>query len=464
MAGNDEYEASTPRSGAAADSGVPEKLWYIGIGFSTFLILAGLAVMVWLDRLFSIGALGVCVGFGISLAVFGTRIGGLFLKFNVVGGGALAIALYLLLVIYPAQTLIYIKYLDGEIYRTGHLDDVRGRAKDTFITGRTTRGGNFRFVVFENEIGDGYIKFNFVFSQDHKPRELFFNCISAGYFRDAIKRGGNLSLELDQIDADTFRLIDTARGKEIGRMNEFQCGETVSYVGAGKEIGIASWLSLAANAQDMKSDEILRAIELLESDQSDQRYFAREQLGSLQEPNEFRIVTESWNVNESSYRADLGRLVAWSEAIFRDRAAAVTLAESLSSYQMEYLVQLTGQGDITMRQLATEVLHRLLETTSWPNGPSAEHAEGIVGAILAVVDTVEGPVPIEKASMEFSNNDRLYNTIVAIEFAECNVGKIYRAQLVRALAALRSQAGFANDRPRTTARIDKVVNILMACQ
>ena len=41
----------------------------------------------------------------------------------------------------------------------------------------------------------------------------------------------------------------------------------------------------------------------------------------------YELIAQKWNIVSSSYRADLGRLVAWSAAIEQDRQRAVFIAE-----------------------------------------------------------------------------------------------------------------------------------------
>ncbi len=150
-----------------------------------------------------------------------------------------------------------------------------------------------------------------------------------------------------------------------------------------KDVTFLDWVSIAAFAQPRAIGDIAKIIGLLESEDGDQRDRARDQLASLRGADAYKTMAESWTIETSSYRADLGRLVAWSTAIDQNKETAVALAAALTPAQLRYLVQLTGQGDITLRQVATEVLHQLLESTGWPSGPSAEDRQEIIKATLA---------------------------------------------------------------------------------
>lgn len=469
--------SSAPPTGAgpklttsASQPGVPKELWIVGLVFSLVLIGAGFVAMAQdYARLFSIGALAVCIGFGIALTVFGTRAGGTFLNFNVVGGGAMAVALYFVLYMNPISPPDS-KYLEGIIYDTSLFKNVRGRAKDVFLTGRSGGGsGDFRFVIFEREIGGGSVKFSFDFPEGGTQKEFFINCISAQDLKAAINRRERFSLSLQKVqpaeDAQTevrFQLIETSSGREIGRMNELNCGTSDATPSVSGAVGYLDWFASAAYAQQGPNVDIPNAIALLESEDGNQRDYAREQLALLRGATAYTAVADSWNIKESSYRSDLGRLVAWSAAIDQNRATAVTLAEALSPAQLRYIVQLTGQGDITMRQFATEVLHRLLETTGWPNGPSAARAEEIVEATLAVFAS-PGPELLPKAGVQLKPDSLLYNTVVAVDFTQCNIGAPYRQDVVAALSSLDARLSSSDNSSKTAKKVRQVLVALKAC-
>lgn len=447
-----------------ADPEVPKELWYIGLGISLLLILAGLFGMAIYDRLYSVGALAVCIGFGIVLVIFGTRASGNFLTFAVVGSGAMAIALYLLLRSYPIA--VAPSYMVGDIYNTSIFNAVRGSGKRVFLTGQLVPNGDFRFVIAGDEIGNRFVKFSFdlpdgyLQSDGSELKEFSINCISAVDLKTSIDHGESLSLE--EGAGGEFKLVEASSGRKLGRMNAQDCNAPSAEPTIVDEVGFLSWFFSPAYAQDSTAFDIPKAVAILESDDGYLRDLARDQLASLRGAEAYEAVVGSWNISESSYRADLGRLVAWSSAIRQDRASAVTLAEALTADQLSYVVQLTGQGDITMRQYATEVLHRLLETTSWPNGPSAERAQEIVAATLSVLSPLSLN-PLTKPSMQFSPDNLLYNTIVAIGFAECNIGATYRPLVAVALSdlAVRLRASAAS--PKTNAKLANVLDALKAC-
>ncbi len=76
---------------------MPKELWFIGLGFSLFLITAGLAVMAWFEHLYAFGGLAVCIGFGIALTTFGRASVGSFSRSTWSAAARRRVALYLLL-------------------------------------------------------------------------------------------------------------------------------------------------------------------------------------------------------------------------------------------------------------------------------------------------------------------------------------------------------------------------------
>lgn len=97
---------------------------YIGLVFSIALIVTGMFVMVSYPPLYAIGALTVCLGFGIAIGIFGGYTTGKFLTFTLAGCGATAVALYILIAQVPLQARTL--YLVGDINGTAGFRSVRG--------------------------------------------------------------------------------------------------------------------------------------------------------------------------------------------------------------------------------------------------------------------------------------------------------------------------------------------------
>jgi hypothetical protein len=446
---------------AGVDAGVPANLQYIGIIVGVAMLAGGFFAMIFNDRLYGVGVLLVCVGFGITLAVFGSRASGVFLNFNLVGGGAMAVALYLLLFNFPITP--FESYVRGKIERTDKLVNVVGTARKSFFVGRPGPNADFEFVIFEQDSDSSQFYFFFQFPEGHQTRELYIGCIDSSIIRGAMGGSDQLVLTLEDIGTEgEYQLVDNQTGQPVGTLNKKRCAVTGDTPVSAGEVGLLQWPSISAHAQSGEAAALEQALPLLESEDASQRDFGRTLLASLNEPESYKAIARSWNIQKSSYRADLGRLVGWSSAIERDRRIAVFIAESLSPEQFGYLVQLTGQGDITMRQFATEVLHRLLETTSWPSGPTPATAKEMVGAVIDVLRDPDAAAT-RKPDVAFSPDNRIYNTVVAIGFTDCNIAAALRGEVIGVLNQLQRRLAAAANAPRTLKKLNAVLARLKTC-
>jgi hypothetical protein len=441
-------------------SGVPANLQYAGIAVGLILLCGGIGSMFLGDRFYGVSVLLVCVGFGITLAVFGAGAAGTILNFTVVGGGATAIVLYLLLYSYPI--LPFESYVKGKIEHTDKLISVTGEARQSFFVGRPNQNTDYQFVIFEGEIASPQLYFYFLFPDGSKTKEFYIGCIDSKLFSKDLGGDKDIILALEPVGAEgEFKLIDNDTGDTVGRFNQKRCSsEPKTDQVPAHEVSF-DFLSMEAYAMD-EAQVVQDALGQLDSEDPAQRDDARTQLALLDQPQSYQAIAQSWNIQQSSYRQDLGRLVAWSSAIERDRKTAVYIADSLAPEQLAYLAQMTGQGDFTLRQYATEVLHRLLETTSWPAGPMPDKVQAIVNAVTDVLRNPKLAVA-EKPDQALSLDNRLYNTLVAIGFAECNINAGSRNQIVVALDGLAEQLAGADDAQKTLAKLQNVESGLKAC-
>lgn len=452
----------TKNNDASGDHGsgggsVPRELRYVAVAVGLLLLLAGVVAMAMENRLFTAGALFLCVGFGITLAVFGANAKGAFMNLNVVGGGALAVALYLLIYNYPMP--LAEAYARGRIENSAEMSGVAGTARQKFLVGRPQRTADYQFVIFEREVESPYIKFLFQTGSGADGAEFYISCIDSALVRSAMHGNEELVLSLEK-DGEIYRLVDNRSGRQVGTPNRPICDEPGSPRPADSPVGWLDVLSMAAYAKD-EAPALAELFASLESDDPAEREAARVELSELEDPAAVAAIAQSWDVRRSSYRADLGRLVAWSGLIERDRALAVVITTSLSVDQLGYLARLTGQGDITLRRYATEVFHRLLETTSWSGGPSQQREQELVDAVAAVLQS-RIPAASGKSGVAYSRDTNVYNMVVAVWFAECNLGKTARAGILAALRDLDRRIA-PGDLPKTRAKLRETTERLQSC-
>jgi len=443
------------------DGSVPPELRYVGLVVSSFMILGGFYAVLHSARLYGVAILLICVGFGIMLAAFGAQAEGRIFKFNVVGGGALAVLLYLLLVklpITPSEN-----YVRGRIEQTGAFKEVLGAARSGFFVGRPRKDSDFEFVIFEREMDSTQFYFYFLFPDGAATRELYIGCIDTDIARQLMGSNEELVFSLEARGGEQYQLIDNKSAKQVGQVNKTRCASGEPNPIPPMEISLWNSFIGLAFAQSSEIGSVQRAVLSLDAEDGAERDFARSAIGQLSTPDAFQVVADTWDIAESSYRADLGRLVGWADAISRDRKTAVQLARSLSRAQLEYLVQITGQGDFTLRQFATQVLQSLLETTRVSAGLPKEKADEVISAVVAGLRDYDFR-PVAKNDVSFSSSNRYYNTLISIEFSGCNIGETYRDEVSRQLGRAISMVSDNRTRTKTFNKIREIRETLAACK
>jgi hypothetical protein len=142
---------NSPGAGVRDDTGVPRYLavWGIFVGFA--IAAGGVAMVVLFGQVpQAMSALTICVGFGIVLASFGARAGGTWGGFAVVGAGAMAIPLFLLVEQFiPATPLAFAKrgLVSGDFSKVA---DLRIVDEDPLYSRRDIRN-QIRFIVLDHE-------------------------------------------------------------------------------------------------------------------------------------------------------------------------------------------------------------------------------------------------------------------------------------------------------------------------
>jgi hypothetical protein len=410
------------------DGGIPPGLTVVAIVVGLVLVLAGAAMMVLFARLFNAGSLAMCIGFGIVLAAFGTRAAGTWRSWSVVGCGGMAIALFLLLQAVPSPPEPVTNFVRGNLHGTNDMTSVRIFAAQFLLVGRSNAADHFRFVAFSDDLKSPDFYLLLVDEKNPKLREAYIGCISTDLIKSRMSSSEwlNFSVEKDR-QSEEYRFRDNSDGREYGEWNIPRCAQggsstrpKVSELFPAALDAIAGgmkWL-LGGPAFAQSGASTADLLTALESESSDVRAAARDQLAKARDRSAYQTMTASWNVDRSSYRADLGRLVAWNSAIRQNREAAVPLSAALSPEQIAYLVRLTGHGDKTMRFNATEALSWLLQSTGWPSGTDPAKAKILTSETAKVFAGPEA-VKIMKPGVEFDFANTAYNTLVALDDAKC---------------------------------------------
>jgi hypothetical protein len=191
-------------------------------------------------------------------------------------------------------------------------------------------------------------------------------------------------------------------------------------------------------------------IAALDSDNSDQRESARFGLSRQNDIAAMRTMAGAWDVSKSSYRQDLGLLIAWTEGIKLDPGAAERLLETLAPVQAAHIVELTGHTDRTMRGNATQLTTLLLRARGAP--------ERFLNAVLDVFRR-------SPQSAAFTYLTTAYNVLVALDIAECNLKPGARREVLTALNTFEKGAGPQLDsaQPRIAPLLTKVKDKIASC-
>jgi hypothetical protein len=454
----------------ADDTGIPPALTYLAVAIGLVLVIAGAGMMMFDVRLFNHGSLATCVGFGLVLAAFGTRIAGKWREWSIVGSGATTIALFLLLQTVPQPPPPKVDYVRGNLHGTNDLTSLRMFAAQFLLIGRPTPAEHFRFIAFPDDLESPH----FYLQITDDEGDAYIGCIPTDLIKSRMGASGWINFTVQkEHDRKIWQLIDNADGREHGEWGSPRCRAPgteprkqlkVSHRPGPARLAAAAPRLLdavlpgAALAQPAPA-RIPALLDALESESSEVRASARDQLSLFTDQAAYHAMTATWDVTRSSYRADLGRLVAWVSAIRQNREMAVRVAMALKPDQLAYLVRLTGHGDRTMRYNATEVLSWLLQSTGWPSAPDGGKSDAIVAAVAKAFGGPED-VLVEKAGAKFDYANTTFNTLVAIDDAKCVLKPDARRRLNESLLAFEREYLQKVPSPRTLQASQRVRGVL----
>jgi hypothetical protein len=447
----------------ADDSGVPAGLTTIAIGIGFVLIVVGAAIMAFVyPRLFNAGSLAMCIGFGLVLAAFGTRAAGTWQTWSVAGSGGISIMLFLLLQALPTPQPDTLPFVRGNLHGTNEATSIRIFAAQFLLVGRSNASEHFRFVAFPEDVQSKNFYLFIVNERDPTMRESYIGCITTDLIKP--RQGStdwiNLSIEKDA-ESKVYRLRHNLDGKEYGEFGSPNCREQgrgrPKAADASKPTRIAGkvldWIdagiatpAFAGKGSKSKGPGVGDLIKALEAESSDVRAEARDQLSEYADPASLALMTSTWDIKKSSYRGDLGRLVAWTNAIRENRDTAALVSVALSPEQLAYVVQLTGHPDKTMRYNATEVVSWMLQSTGWSKPPPPDRTKAIVSEVTSVFSGPDA-AKISKPGTEFDFSNTAFNTLVAVDDAKCVLKPDARQSIATALAPFESK--YDKELPKT---------------
>lgn len=394
---------------------IPRGMEYVALIAGLIIAGFGFYYITLSSSYWQLSALAVCIGFGIILVAFGTHVHGSYRGWTVVGAGAMAIVLYLVLAFVPLKTTK--PYVLITLDSSSEMQSVAASASRSILVGRPTGSESFRMVAFPGDLNTKFINILFVNKAGKSPQEFYIRCVDTEPMRKALDHGEDMTFQLQMLDdTQEYVLIDGISGQQVGTHKPL-CQDKKTPEGVASILdGLFGNIVLSASAAVLNSD-IDIYLRGLPSETSETRDWARKSLAQLSSQDDWNYVASSWNITEANYRQDLGRLVAWVSAVNNDRANAVRIVESLNLEQMKYIVELTGSNDSTMRNWSTEFLSWALQATGWPSGSPDRADDWGVAFVDALSKNSLPPQPIANG---FRVDRRVNNAIVAIGFAGCN--------------------------------------------
>jgi hypothetical protein len=369
-------------------------------------------------------------------------------------------------------------FVRGQLFGSNELQDVRIFAGNALlvgrphnIVGRPHNTEHFRSVAFPEDLKGDHFYIQLV---EKNGGEEYIGCINVDLIRKRMRRTEvvDLSLEND-LTTHEWNLRDNVDRQVYGDWGSPGCGGPrrtsppldVSELAPSPVPEIAqNWLkrwdqvlvrSALADTPATPTPTIQELLSALEADNTEARGAARDQLSRLRDAGSYQAMTGSWNVSESSYRADLGRLVAWVSAIRQNREVAVRLAEALTADEIDYIVRLTGYPDKTVRFNATEITSWLLQSTGWSSGTQAARADTIIQVISGIFATPEG-ITFRKQGIDIDSSNMYYNTLIAIDDAKCALKVESRRQISDALTQFEEGYLQRETAPKTLALLQHV--------
>src|SRR5262249_50555947 len=138
------------------DPGIPQRLTYLAIIVGLLLVIVGVGMMTFgpslmvSDPRFKVWVLVICIGFGIVLVAFGTRVAGTWRSWSVVGSGAMAIVLFSILEGATRWTPSP-SYVKGTLHGTAQMYSVSIIAAVPLLVGKHL-GEDYHFAAFPNDL------------------------------------------------------------------------------------------------------------------------------------------------------------------------------------------------------------------------------------------------------------------------------------------------------------------------
>jgi hypothetical protein len=368
MNGNDEASGVKNQPGNGASKQKPPKgggrlpehaspVFKFGlvVGFA-LLLLGGLPMMFapsnWIVETFII-----CTGLSIILGAFGAnaKIGFMGESGVLLGVAAIAVAVFVILIDQMSDRYVHIK-LSGDV-KEAQVKSVELVGDHQYPGGMLRAQDSWDFFIFGKEIKSPTINLRIVFLGGD-DLEADFGCIDSNNIVPFLASGQTLHWNYSK---KGNRLVDVKSKNVVGKIG---CEDEAAFaqVLPAKSGGFSFGFISAAFADDrgVEAEGLADLILQLDSESTYLRRAARDQLGAKGEVA-IKPLLQSFSKDGSSYRTQLGALVALNKIAMKKEVSIDQLKSELTPADIENLVQAANHSDKTMRVYASEFLYRLAD-------------------------------------------------------------------------------------------------------
>ena len=457
-------DATAPDVGIKDDRGVSDKLVFTAVIVGLILTAVGGWITIYATAYtpgVHFAALIACCGLAITLAAFGGRAAGKWHSWAVTGAAALAIALFVLQ--YELEPKPTPPALRGELRGTQSFQQISMWASSPMFVTRRHVPGSFEFAAFPDDLDQANTFHLYVTNKSGTdPQEFYIYCIPtsilANHLGDLTRL--DLSVRNDQQQAE-WRLFDKSNNA-YGQDNDdcsapkhvtsnvsrprFQLG--LSFAHAQTTIGVVK-----------PSDVLGQYIFDLNAQDSDTRESACREISLLDDKASLRFTVDLWNIKDSNYRDDLGRLVAWNLAVKNNKAVVPDLLDVLDVDKTKYLIALSGYPDQTMRSQANSLL-TLLATQAAPiASPEKPQSQAFFKQIFGTLqDPQAATAQTKQKGIAFSTSFIRYGGLLALKGAECGPTASKQSdEIVQMITSPEARSWFSGD-TKASALADDIKN------
>ncbi|HXC27497.1 MAG TPA: hypothetical protein VNV38_06025 [Stellaceae bacterium] len=341
---------STPT--LADDRGIPAGLVSVALGVSLAVLVLGLACAAfgWVST--SLSSLTICVGFGILLVCFGTKAAGKYKNLSATGAGALAIALYLI-VLKTNESEQFVK--EGVIDIDGGTISDLVLQDDKYPFHHYNEAQRFHFVILKREF-----TFDTLYASYYDPRGKFTeleadsSTISNEYLKPA-KGWEDIHWILD---VSTEKI--TGNGKTLFRSKITGANAVSSRYSALSIPGVVT----AAYAETTQPDgaDIADLVKHLADPDAAVWRTAKDALAARGPVAVKPLMAALGTTASSDNKLTLGVIYTLVQMLRDDRTVGPAISIQLSDEDLKRIVYLLSNKEKSIRDFATEFLQNLKDT------------------------------------------------------------------------------------------------------